>query len=93
MTDADLEVLHGFAELRELDLSDTQVTDEGLHAIEACDKLEVLKLAGTAVTDEGFREHVLPIETLILLDIRRTEISKKAGREWKAAAPGRKLLQ
>lgn len=93
VTDADLEVLHGFAELRELDLSNTQVTDEGLHAIEACDKLEVLKLNGTAVTEEGFREHVLPIETLTTLDIRGTKIPKKVGREWKAAAEGRTLQQ
>ena len=93
VTDADLEVLHGMTALRLLDLANTQVTDEGLHALEDAVKLEVLNLAGTAVTEEGFREHVLPIKTLILLDIRRTEIPKKAGREWKAAAKGRTLLQ
>ncbi len=93
VTDDDLEVLHGLTELLELDLSDTQVTDEGLHALEDSDKLAVLKLARTAVTEEGFREHVLPIESLTTLDIRGTKIPKKSGREWKAAAPGRTLLQ
>ena len=93
VTDDDLEVLHGMAELRELDLSGTQVTDEGLHAIEGCEKLEVLKLARTGVTEAGFREHVLPIETLTTLDIRGSKVPKKVGREWKAAAPGRTLLQ
>ena len=93
VTDDDLEVLHGMAELRELDLSGTQVTDDGLHAIEACDKLEVLKLARTAVTEEGFREHVLPIETLMTLDLRGTKVPKKLGREWEKAVAGRKVTQ
>ena len=93
VTDDDLEVLHGMAELRELDLSGTQVTDDGLHAIEGCDKLEVLKLARTAVTEEGFREHVLPIETLMTLDLRGTKVPKKLGREWEKAVAGRKVTQ
>ena len=93
VTDDDLEALHGMTELRELDLSGAQVTDDGLHAVEDCEKLEVLRLARTAVTEEGFREHVLPIETLTTLDIRGTKIPKKVGQEWKAARPGRKLLQ
>lgn len=93
VTDADVELLHGCTLVRELDLSDTQVTDEGLHVLEDFEKLERLVLARTGVTEAGFKEHIEPIVTLMELDLRGTKVPGKLARDWQAKVPGRKLLR
>jgi Leucine-rich repeat (LRR) protein len=52
-TDAGLETLKHFPNLRNLDLSETQVTDAGMKCVASLSKMEYLELNGTRVTDEG----------------------------------------
>ncbi|MGL6074294.1 MAG: hypothetical protein ACRC8S_09045 [Fimbriiglobus sp.] len=95
VTDEDTEDLHGLKELVELDLSNTQVTAEGLHVLEDFPKLQVLKLARTAIQldDKAFADHIAEITTLKDLDVRGSRISKAKLDEWKAKVPGRKYLK
>lgn len=53
ITDAGVANLAGLKQLRELDLSNTEVSDQGLAVIAQLPRLETLQLAGTKITDEG----------------------------------------
>jgi hypothetical protein len=93
VTDDTLQYLKGLEKLRELDLNDTQVTDEGLLILKELPALEALRLKGTKITDAGFREHLLPGASLRMLDLRGTGVSREAVKTWRAAKPGRRVLQ
>jgi len=54
--DEALVVLHGFRDLRSLNLRDTRITDEGLQHLRALKRLEQLDLRGTQVTDAGLQK-------------------------------------
>ena len=56
ITDAGLKHLRGMADLRFLDLSQTQVTDAGLKHLIGLKKLEGLGVHDTKVTEEGIQE-------------------------------------
>jgi Leucine-rich repeat (LRR) protein len=79
--------------LRELDLNDTQVTDEGLRILGQLPKLETLRLRKTKITDKGFWEFLGPRTSLRELDLRGTQVKSATARAWKAAQPDRKVLR
>lgn len=91
--DATLAFLSRMDRLRELDLNGSAVTDAGLKALRGLPRLETLRLRDTKVSDAGFRESLVPMETLRQLDLRGTNVSRDAAREWSAAKPGRRVLQ
>ena len=79
-------------QLRELDLSDTKVTDEGLAVLAELPHLEELRLARTAITDAGFQKHLSGKTSLRKLDLTGTKVKGKTKREWKKAKEGREYL-
>jgi hypothetical protein len=91
VTDQTLDHLKGCTKLRELDLSNTQVSDAGLQKLKALPHLEILHLNRTKISDAGVRETLLPMESLEKLNVRNTDVTKKARDEWKAARPNRKV--
>jgi hypothetical protein len=92
VTDDTLEYLRGMTMLRELDVSDSAVTDRGLAALRGL-PLESLRLARTRVTDAGLTEHLAPLESLTKLDVSGTEVTAGAVDAWKKARPGRRALR
>jgi hypothetical protein len=91
VTDETLENLRGMTNLRELDLSNTRVTDAGLAALEGL-PLERLRLARTQVTDAGFKDHLDRINTLKMLDLSGTAVTAGTIDEWKKRQTGRRVL-
>lgn len=92
VTDATLTYLWPMEDLRELDLNDTAVTDDGLKLLAGLPKLEILRLRDTAITDEGFRTHLLPLERLKFLDLRRTKVSSASKDEWRKRKPDERKM-
>lgn len=90
VTDATLQQLKGLDQLRRLDLSDTRITDEGLALVAALPALRELYLARTQITDDGFRRHLLPLDTLLKLDLTATAVTGKTKREWKKLQPDKR---
>lgn len=93
VTDATLDDLRGMTRLRELDLGGSQVTDAGLARLEGLTALESLRLKGTRVTDDGFARWLSNRDRLRQLDLRGTQVTPEAGKAWRAARPGRRLMQ
>lgn len=93
VTDETLAFIAGMSDLKELDLSKTQVTDAGLKIVAELPKLERLRLADTSITDAGFRETLLPKESLVFLDLRRTKVSRSTVGEWKKTVSGREAMR
>jgi hypothetical protein len=89
VTDSTLDYLQSMANLRELDLNDTKVTDAGVPKIKG-KPLVTLRLRNTAITDAGFRENFLGLDSLMELDLRGTAVLPATFRDWKTAKPGRK---
>jgi hypothetical protein len=85
--DQTLEHLKGMAQLRELDLNGTRVTDRGLAVIATLPVLKTLRVARTKISDEGFRTHLFAKESLERLDLTSTEVKGKTKREWKKQRP------
>lgn len=63
--------LKGQADLTELHLANTNISDEGMASIGLCQKLEVLHLDGTGVTSQGLR-HLSGLRNLRVLGLART---------------------
>jgi hypothetical protein len=93
VTDETLKQLEGFKLLKELDLNDTQVTDAGLAILKNCPSLEKLRLSNTKITDAGFREHVLPRDWIMEIEVSNTPVESKTLRLWKAERDGRKFVK
>ena len=74
ITDADLQLLEGFPDLRTVRLVATSVTDDGLRQLRHLRGLRTLDLRGTPITDAGLREvrNFPDLEELILLNTRVT---------------------
>lgn len=70
ITDKQLRWLASFPELRELDLSNTKVTNAGMPALRGLAKLENLNLSCTLVTDEGLM-HLRMLGNLRYLDLSK----------------------
>lgn len=92
VTDETLTYLKGMSRLHNLDLSNTQISDDGLAALRGL-PLKELRLAHTKLTDAGFQEHIVPIASLQMLDVRDTSVSKDAVDAWKKAVAGRKAVR
>jgi hypothetical protein len=92
VTDRSLEELKGMKVLRDLDLSGTQVTDAGLEILKDLPALAALRLARTKITDKGFRSALFGKDSLMLLDLRNTQVSTETVQEWRDAKPGRRVL-
>ena len=92
VTDATLERLRPFANLRELDVNDTSVTDAGLKVLRELPKLQILRLKNTKITDAGFRESLKDRDNLQMLELAGTGVTTETVKEWKAAKPKRKAL-
>jgi len=69
----DLRPLSAFKELKELDLSYTDVTNSELANISTLKNLEFLRLEGTSITGAGL-EHISDLKTLKDLDLRKTKV-------------------
>jgi hypothetical protein len=93
VTDETLDFLKGMTQLRELDLSGSQIDDDGLRRLASLTALRSLRLMDTKITDKGFQDWLAPRESLRQLDLRGTQVSRETGRAWRAARPGRRLLQ
>ena len=74
VTDADLEHLKGFSQLRNLALSGTGVTDAGLEQLQGLSQLRALWLDGTRVTDAGL-EHLKALSQLQALTLDGTQVT------------------
>ena len=68
VTDATLDYLAPMKNLRELDLNDSAVGDEGLKTLSQLSSLETLRLRGTSISDAGFQQHLLGMAGLKRLD-------------------------
>ena len=90
--DSTMSFLEGLSDLRELDLSFTRISDQGLMVILKLPKLEQLRLQDVAVTDDGFRAAIMPHPGLNKLILQGTKVSEELKQEWMAAQPGRMAL-
>jgi hypothetical protein len=93
VTDATLENVRGMEKLQELDLNDTQITDQGLKILKELPALARLRLRGTKTTDDGFLREIADKETLMEIDVRDTSIASSTMRDWKKAKDGRRYLK
>ena len=92
VTDKTLVFLESMSRLRELDLTGTAVTDAGLTSLGRLPKLETLRLRSTKITDKGFADFLNKSESLKMLDLSNTDVTKATTTPWKAAKSGRKVL-
>ena len=92
VNDDTLQWLTGMAQLRELDLSDSAISDAGLAKLSALRALESLRLRGTQITDDGFREHILGMSSLVNVDVRQTMVLPETIEEWKGMQDGRRAF-
>ncbi len=72
--DVDMQIVGKCRRLRELNLSRTQVTDEGLKQLAGMAKLQVLDLSDTAITDAGIG-HLKGLPALARLLLAKTKIT------------------
>jgi len=91
--DAVVARLVGFDRLRELDLSGTKVTDEGLKALRGLPALATLRLKDTKITDAGFKEWLAGKDSLARLDLTGTAVADETVDAWRAAKPGRRAMK
>lgn len=91
--DATLTNLKGFDKLRELDLSETRITDQGLKVVKDLPALTSLRLSNTKITDAGFKAELAGKESLRRLDLTGTAVAPETVDAWKAAKPGRRAMQ
>jgi Tetratricopeptide repeat/Leucine Rich repeat len=74
VADNHLPVLRFFPDLRELDLTGTDVSDVGLAVFADLPALEALKLRGTSVSDAGLLQ-IAQLQQLQILDLSRTNVT------------------
>ena len=92
VTDQTTEYLADMANLRELDLNDSQITDAGLANIAKLTGLQTLRLRGTQITDVGMHEHLSRLPNLQRLDLRQTAVTAEAIELWKSNGEGRRAF-
>jgi hypothetical protein len=93
VNDETLDYVKGMKDLQELDLNETGITDKGLAVLEGLPVLERLRVARTRITDQGFRDRLAGKESLMMLDVRGTEIKSETTKAWRDAKPGRRVMQ
>jgi len=92
VTDPTLTSLGPLKHLTKLDLAGSAISDAGLAALTDL-PLKSLYLQRTGITDQGFRQHLMPMETLMELNLSKTRVEKATGDEWEKAKKGRRLIQ
>ena len=90
--DKTLDLLRGMSKLRELDLNDSSITDDGLAKIAKLPSLRTLRLRGTKITDAGFHEHLMNLPTLKQLDLRQTNVEMETVEAWKNGGEARRAF-
>src|SRR5271166_2474857 len=93
VTDQTLELLKGMNTLKDLDLDNTQVTDASLKILKDLPALNILRLKNTRITDRGFQEELAGKESLQLLDLTGTQVSREAAQAWRQAKNGRRVMR
>ena len=93
VSDETLDHLLSMANLRELDLNDTQVTDAGIAKLVVLSGLEVLRLRGTSISDPSIDGHLSRLPQLKRIDVRETFVTQDAVARWKDARVGRRAFQ
>ncbi len=73
-TDADMEELSGFTQLRSLNLYGARVTDAGLRHLSGLTSLQTLYLNDTGVTDAGL-QHLKGLTQLKVLGLNQTHVT------------------
>jgi hypothetical protein len=92
VTDETLIVLLGQDKLKELDLSETSITDDGLKWVARLPSLKWLRVSRTGITDKGIREHLMDKRSLERLEVFETSVTSETRREWRQAQPGRATM-
>jgi len=93
VTDRTLELLKGKNALKDLDLDNTQVTDVGLKILKDLPALNALHLRNTRITNQGFQEELARKESLQLLDLTGTHVSRETAQAWRKAKDRRRVLR
>ena len=91
--DSERQYIKGMANLRELDLNDTEISDAGLELIARMTGLETIRLRATKISDEGFVKWIVPMSRLKQLDLRETTVSLDTVKRWKSESEGRRVLR
>ncbi|WP_283434204.1 hypothetical protein [Neorhodopirellula lusitana] len=81
------QVIAAQANLRELDLSWTQVDDALIGRLSACPKIETLWLTGCPITDQSI-ETLEGLSRLKTIDLQRTEVTSQGRQRLREANPG-----
>lgn len=92
VTDETMRHLEGLSKLRELDLSFTKITNDGLSVILSLPELERLRLQDVAITDDGFRKYVMPHPKLKQLVLQGTQVSEELKQQWSSETPDRMAM-
>jgi len=93
VTDRTLELLKGMDALKDLDLDNTQVTDAGLKFLKDLPALNTLRLKNTRITDQGFQKELAWKESLQLIDLSGTQVSRETAQAWRQAKNGRRVMR
>lgn len=93
VTDETLKYVAEMKDLRELDISYSQVTDAGLEILSGLPKLEKLHIRKVPITDAGFRKYLMPMPSLLMVDVQDTPVKRETIKEWRAENKKRKALQ
>ncbi len=93
VTDRTLELLKGMDALKDLDLDNTQVTDAGLKFLKDLPALNTLRLKNTRITDLGFQKELAWKESLQLIDLSGTQVSRETAQAWRQAKNGRRVMR
>jgi hypothetical protein len=83
---ADVELLVGFPDLREIDVSDCAISDAGLIRLASIDRLTVLNVRGTRVSGRSLRE-LAGCRELRELDLRDTQADAERIQRLQEALP------
>jgi hypothetical protein len=86
-----LEDVKGLTKLEVLNLSDIQVTDDGLGNIEGLTRLRILQLGGTQITDAGL-DRLKRLTGLQRLDLTGTQVTKEGINELRKALPNCEII-
>lgn len=92
VTDDTLRYLAGLKSLRELDLSDSKVTDDGLARLSENPKLETLRLARTTIGNPAFDSAIDKLPALKQLDVSASKVTPERAQKWMEAKPDRMAI-
>jgi len=92
VTDDTIHLLENFKKLKTLDVSDSQITDHGLEHISELPALETLYLNNTKVSAAAVEQHLTKHQTLKMIWLRGTSVTKDTAETVKAGKPGRRVV-